>query len=314
MAGYLARRAAMLLVTLLVSSFLVFTGVTLAPGDPLATLSGNRSLPPETVAVLRERYHLDDPFLVRYVAWLGDAVRGDLGVSIAQRQDVSDLIASRAGTTAALVLYASAIVVAAGVGFGLLAALRPGIVDSMVVAGTAAAVAVPPFIAAIVLIAVFAVALDWFPAFGTGSGLLGQIRHLTLPAFALAAASTAAVARVTRTAVREELGREHVQTAVSRGISYPAVVRRHALRNAAVPIATLAGMSTASMIALAAVVERVFGLNGLGAYLVNAALSKDIAVVQGICLVLVTAFVLVNTLGDVVAAALDPRITLGRRA
>ncbi|MEU7856967.1 ABC transporter permease [Nonomuraea sp. NPDC049141] len=314
MAAYLMRRVIMLAATLLVSSFVVFAGLSVAPGNPLATLSGGRSLPPESVALLVQRYHLDEPFLVQYAAWLGNAVRGDLGMSIALRQDVSELIGSRSGTTIALILYAALIVLLAGVSLGLLAALRPGIVDSLVVMSTAVVVAVPPFVAAIVLIGIFAVNLRWLPALGNGSGLWDGIRHLTLPAFALAAASTAAVARVTRTTVRAELGREHVQTAVSRGIPYRAVVRRHALRNAAVPISTLAGMTVASMIALAAVVERAFSLNGLGSYLVSAALSKDFAVVQGISLVLVTSFVLVNTLVDVMAAVLDPRIKLGRRA
>lgn len=314
MAAYLMRRAVMLAATLLVSSFVVFAGLSLAPGNPLSTLSGGRSLPPESVAILVRRYHLDEPFLVRYVTWLGNAVRGDLGMSITLRQDVSELIGSRSATTIALILYAALIVLLAGVSLGLLAALRPGIVDALVVVSTAVVVAIPPFVAAIVLIGIFAVNLRWLPALGNGAGPWDGIRHLTLPAFALAAASTAAVARVTRTTVRAELGREHVQTAVSRGIPYRTVVRRHALRNAAVPIGTLAGMTVASMIALAAVVERAFSLNGLGAYLVSAALSKDFAVVQGISLVLVTAFVLVNTLVDVGAALLDPRIRLGRRA
>ncbi|MBN6055627.1 ABC transporter permease [Nonomuraea sp. RK-328] len=314
MASYLVRRLVMLAATLLVSSLVVFAGLSAAPGDPLATLSGGRSLPPQTVALLVERYHLNEPFLVRYASWLGGAARGDLGVSIQLRQDVSTLIASRAGTTLGLIGYAALIVVVVGVAAGLLAALRPGTVDTLVVAATAVVVAVPPFVAAMALIGVFAVGLRWLPALGDGAGLWDGVRHLTLPALALAAASAAAVARVTRTSVREELGREHVQTAVARGIPYAAVVRRHALRNAAVPIGTLTGMTVASMIALAAVVERAFGLSGLGAALVNAALSKDFAVVQGISLVLVTAFVLVNTLVDMGAALLDPRITLGGRS
>lgn len=311
MARYLLRRAMMLVVTLVVSSFVVFAGASLAPGNPLAALAGGRSLPPETVAILQERYRLDDPFVVRYLTWVGNALQGDLGLSIGQRQNVSTLIAARAGTTVELVLYATVIMVVIGVGLGLLAALRPGRVDAGVIVLTAVVVAVPPFVAAIVLIAFLAVGLGWFPALGNGTGLLGTIHHLTLPAIALAAASTASVARVTRTTVKDQLGREHVQTAISRGLPYAAVIRRHALRNALVPIVTLTGMTTASMIALAAVVERAFSLNGLGAYLVEATLSKDLAVVQGICLVLVTTFVVVNTLVDLLAAALDPRITLG---
>lgn len=313
MAKYLARRLLMLAVTLVVSSFVVFSAMRIAPGDPVAALAAGRSLPPESVAMLKERYQLDAPFFAQYTNWVGQALHGDLGVSITLRQDVTDLIGARVGTTLFLVAYAALIIIVFGLALGMLGALRPGKADAAVVISTSAMVAVPPFVAAMVLIAVFAVGLGWFPAFGTGSGFLDSVRHLTLPAFALAGAATASLARVTRAAVREQLGKEHVQTAVSRGISYPLVVWRHAIRNAAVPIVTLTGVTIASLITLAAVVERTFGLNGLGAYLVNATLSKDLAVVQGICLVMVVAFILVNTVVDVVVAFIDPRIRLGER-
>ncbi|MFZ0755816.1 MAG: ABC transporter permease, partial [Trebonia sp.] len=163
------------------------------------------------------------------------------------------------------------------------------------------------------LIMVFAVKLGWFPALGNGTSFLDNIRHFTLPAIALAAASLAIVARVTRASVRQEAEREHVQTAVSRGIPARQVIQRHLLRNAAIPITTITGITIASLIAVAAVVEVAFSLNGLGAYLVQAAETKDIAVVQGISLLLVTAFVVVNLLADVICAVLDPRLALGGR-
>jgi peptide/nickel transport system permease protein len=131
---------------------------------------------------------------------------------------------------------------------------------------------------------------------------------------ALAISSLAIVARVTRASMRSETGREHVQTAISRGIPWRAVLRKHVLRNAAIPITTITGITIASLIAVSAVVETAFSLNGLGAYLVQAAESKDIAVVQGISLVLVAAFVVVNLLVDFAYALLDPRVTLGTRA
>lgn len=313
MARYLLRRLALLIATLLVSSFVIFAALSLAPGNPIATLSGGRSLPPESVAVLEQRFHLDEPFLARYWSWLTGAVQGDLGISIALRQDVADVIGSRIGTTAGLVLYAAAIILLLGVGLGLLAALKPGLLDSAIVVLTAIGVAVPAFVAAIVLISVFAVGLGWFPAFGPGEGFADQVWHLTLPAISLAAASLAIVARVTRASVKDELRREHVQTAISRGIPRGLVLRRHVLRNAAIPIATVAGVTVGALIAVSAVVERAFGLNGLGAYLISAALSKDFAVVQGIALVLVVAFVVVNTLVDLLYAVLDPRVELGGR-
>lgn len=312
--GFVLRRTAMLVATLLVSSFVIFGALYLAPGNPIAVLSGGRTLPPESVAVLEERFHLNDPFFARYASWIGGVVHGDFGYSIAHRQDVSTLIASRIWTTAELVLYASLLILSIGIGLGLLSGLTRGATDTGVLVATAVSAAIPAFVASIVLTLIFAVKLGWFPTQRNGVGFLDQVHHLTLPAFALAISSLAIVARVTRAAVREEFGREHVQTATSRGIPYRKLVRRHVLRNAAIPITTISGITVASLIAVAAVVERAFGLNGLGAYLVAAAASKDFAVVQGISLVLVAAFVLVNVLVDVLYAVLDPRVRLGARA
>ena len=310
---FLARRLAMLAATLLVSSFVIFSSLYLAPGNPIAVLSGGRSLPPESVKVLEDRYHLNDPFLTQYWIWLTNALHGDLGISILLRTNVSDLIAQRAGTTLALVLYTSILIILIGVGLGLLGGLRRGSVDTATVVTSAISAALPSFVAATVLTLLFSVGLGWFPSLGAGSGFLDTIYHLTLPAVALAISQFAIVARVTRASVREEFGKEHVQTAISRGIPYPQLVRRHVLRNAAIPISTVTALTVAYLIAAAAVVERAFGLNGLGAYLVLAAANKDFAVVQGISLILVTAFVVVNLVDDVLRTILDPRISLGSR-
>jgi peptide/nickel transport system permease protein len=311
---FFARRVAMLLASLLAASFVIFAAVYLAPGNPLSALSGGRALPPSSIRVLEARYHLNEPFLAQYWYWLGNALHGNLGISITLRENVSTLIASRIWTTAGLVLYASVLIVVFGVGLGIASGLRPGRLDTSTLVVTAICAAIPAFVAAIALILLFAVKLRWFPALGNGTGFLGNVRHFTLPAIALATASLAIVARVTRTAVRTEGGREHVQTAVSRGIPARYVIWRHIVRNAAIPITTITGITIASLIAVAAVVETAFSLNGLGAYLVQAAESKDIAVVQGISLVLVAAFVVVNLLVDVLYAVLDPRVTLGSPA
>lgn len=314
MLKFLLRRLAMLVTTLLVASFAIYSAMYLAPGNPIAALMGGRTPSPQAVAVLEERYHLNDPFVLRYLRWLGSAVRGDLGVSIQLRQDVSTLITQRIGTTVQLVLFASLIIVVAGIAMGIAAGLKPGLVDGTVIVFTTLSAAVPSFVAAILLLSVFAVNLGWFPALGTGDGFVDQLKHLTLPAVALAFSSVALVARITRTSVREELRREHVQTAISRGIPYALVIRRHVLRNAAIPITTVVGITIASLFAASAVVERAFTLNGIGSYLIQAALSKDIAVVQGISLVIVTVFVVVNTIIDLLYAVLDPRVSLGDRA
>jgi peptide/nickel transport system permease protein len=314
MIRFLARRMAMLVVTLLVSSFAIYSALYVAPGNPIAALTGGRTPSPQAIAVLEKRYHLDDPFLVRYVKWLGNALTGDLGVSIQLRQDVSTLISQRIWTTVELVAYASVLIVVFGIGLGVLGGLKRGWPDTLVIVVTTIGAAVPAFVAATLLLFVFAVRLGWFPALGGGEGVVDQVRHLTLPAFALAVSSMSLVARVTRAAVREESQREHVQTAISRGIPQSAIIRRHVLRNASIPITTVVGLTIASLFAVSAVIERAFSLNGVGAYLIQAALSKDFAVVQGIALVLVTVFVVVNTIIDILYAVLDPRVALGESA
>jgi peptide/nickel transport system permease protein len=314
MLRFVGRRVAMLVLTLLAASFAIYASLSIAPGNPLSVLTGGRTLPPEAMATLRARYHLDEPLPAQYWHWLTSALHGDLGTSIALRESVNTLIGERAGVTFELVLYASVLIVLLGIGSGIVAGLRRGAIDMSVIAGTTVFAAIPSFVAAIVLITVFAVKLGWFPALGAGTGVLDRLWHLTLPAIALALSALAIVARVTRVSVREELGREHVQTAISRGLPRHVVVRRHVMRNAAIPITTVTGITIASLIALSAVVERAFSLNGLGSALVSAAASKDFAVVQGISLVLVAAFVITNTIVDFLYALLDPRVALGSRA
>lgn len=314
MLRFLARRLSMLIATLLVDSFVIYGALYLAPGNPIATLTGGRSIPPAAMAQLEARYHLNEPFLTRYWSWLTSALHGDLGESIPLHEQVSTIIGERVGVTLQLVMLTAAIIVIVGVGLGIVGALGRGSVDGGVLLVSTVSAALPAFAAAVLLQFVFGVMFGWFPVLGTGNGVLDQLRHLTLPAIALAATSVALVTRVTRAAVQDELGKEHVQTAISRGLPWREVVRRHVLRNAAIPITTVVGITIASLIALAAVVETAFGLNGLGAYLVQAAQNKDFATVQGISLVLVFAFVITNVVIDICYALLDPRVTLGSRA
>ncbi len=311
---FLVKRLARLVASLFIASFVIFGAMYLAPGSVIATLSGGHALPASSVKILDARYHLNEPFLVQYWDWLSGALHGNLGVSITQRENVSTLLASRIWTTAGLVLYASILILVFGIGLGVVSGLRRGFLDTSSLVASAISAAIPAFVAAIILIIVFAVKLGWFPSLGNGTDLLDNIRHFTLPAIALAVSSLAVVARVTRSAVREESLREHVQTAESRGIPPRQLIRRHILRNAAIPITTISGITIASLIALAAIVEVAFGLNGLGAFLVESAETKNLAVVQGISLILVTAFVVVNLAVDVLYALLDPRVRLGARA
>lgn len=311
--AFLLRRSGGLLLVLVVTSFIVFGLMYLAPGSPLSFVLGPRGGTPEQIARVTEQYHLDDPLFVRYFAWLGDVFRGDLGDSIVYRQPVLDLLAGRVGTTVALIAYATIIIAIVGIGLGLLASLRGGWVDQLVTTLATLGLATPTFVIGVALISLFAVGTGWFPTNGSGGGGLNTIWHLTLPAVALAVASAAYLARITRASVLEEEGREHVQTAVARGLRSPLVIRRHVLRNALIPITTVMGLTIATLIAGAVVVETVFALDGLGSLLVRAILQRDFAVVQAVVLVLVVTFVIINAIVDFLYTLIDPRIQLGSK-
>ena len=315
MIAWLGRRVLGLAVVLLITSFLVFAALYVAPGSPESFLLQGKTVSPATIREIRAQYHLNDPFLVQYAKWLGGIVRGDFGRSLIFRQQVSGLVASRVPTTLWLTAYAAVLIIIGGIALGVVAALRPGAVDRLVLVTTSAAVATPSFVAAVVLMTVFAVDLGWFPVFGSGSGLGGRISHLTLPAVALAVSWIGLLARVARSAMAEELAREHVQTARSRGLPERVVVRRHGLRNAMIPITTVSGLVVAGLISGAVVVENAFALNGLGSLLLQSVATKDFPGVQAISLILVAAFIVVNTLVDLLYAAIDPRVRLrGARA
>ncbi|GAA2412256.1 ABC transporter permease [Nonomuraea africana] len=306
---FLLKRLAGLAVVLLAASFLVYGLLYLVPGGPMAFLLGNRSGTPEQIAAIRAQYHLDDPFLLRYLSWLGDALTGDFGSSLVYRQEVAALIGSRVATTVLLVIYATVLISAGGIAMGLLAGLRGGRVDTAIGVLSSLFLATPPFVIGVLLAIVFAVGLGWFPVFGPGEGLLDRLYHLTLPAITLSLASAAFLARITRASVREELNREHVETARARGFAERHIVRRHVLRNASIPVVTVTGLNIAGLIAGSVVVENIFALDGLGSLFVRAILQRDFAIVQAVVLVLVTAFVLINLLVDLCYSALDPRLS-----
>ncbi len=313
MGSFLLRRLGGLLLVLLVTSFIVFGMMYLAPGSPLAFVLGPRGGTPEQVAAVTAQYHFDDPFFVRYFRWLGDIFQGNLGRSIVYRQDVTALMSGRIGTTAALVSLSAVLIAVVGVSSGMLAALKSRWVDTVISTIAAIGLSTPVFVIGVALISVFAVGLGWFPTFGVGSGGFDTLVHLILPAIALAVASAAYLARITKAAVNEERTREHVQTAVVRGLASSVIVRRHVLRNALIPITTVMGLTVATLIAGAVVVENVFALDGLGSLLVRAILQRDFSVVQAVILVLVVAFVVVNAVVDFLYTVIDPRIALGSR-
>ncbi len=305
---FFARRLIGMLLTLLVTSFVVFGSLYLAPGSPIAFLIGHHQASAREIAQVRAQYHLNEPFFTRYWDWLTAILQGHLGTSIVYGQSVSSLIGPRVLTTVLLVLYASVLALAFGIALGVAGALSWRVIDRAIVIATSAGVAIPSFVAAIVLLYVFAVELNWFPSFGTGSGLPDRLYHLSLPAISLALGSVALLARFTRTAVREEREREHVETAIARGLPRGIVFRRHVLRNSLVPITASAGIVVATMIVAVAVVEKAFALDGLGSYLIDAVDANDFPVVQAIALLFATAYVVLNTVVDLIYAAVDPRV------
>ncbi|MEU8325517.1 ABC transporter permease [Nonomuraea sp. NPDC048881] len=308
MGAFLARRLAGLVATLAGASFAVFSAVYLAPGDPASFLTQGRSASPQAIAAIRAQYHLDDPFLTQYLKWVGGAVTGDFGRSVQFRQDVTGLLLARLPTTLFLVGYAGLLIVVAGLILGALAALRPGPLDRIVLIGTGVATATPSFVAAIGLISLFSVQLGWFPAFGNGAGPVDRVWHLTLPAAALALTFAGLLARVTRSSMLEELAREHVEVARSRGVQENAVIRRHVLRNSLGPISTVTGTVIAGLLVATSIVETAFGLSGIGQLLVSSVTVKDFPVVQAVTTLIVVVFAAANLLVDLVQPAIDPRL------
>ena len=297
-----------MLLTLLVTSFLVFGSLYLAPGSPIAFLIGHHQASAQEIAQVRAQYQLGEPFFTRYWDWLTAVLQGHFGNSIVYGQSVSSLLGPRVLTTVLLVVYASVLALGFGIALGLAGALGGRIVDRAVLITTSVGVAIPSFVAAILLLYVFAVQLGWFPSFGAGSGLPDRLWHLTLPAISLALGSVALLARFTRAAVREERQREHVETAIARGLPRGTVFRRHVLRNSLVPITASGGIVVATMIVAVAVVEKAFALDGLGSYLIDAVDANDFPVVQAIALLFAIAYVVLNTVVDLIYAAVDPRI------
>ncbi len=301
------RRLVFLVITLLGASIVVYGALFLAPGSPVAAATQGRSLSPVAVKLLEQQYGLNKPLVTRYVDWLGGVVHGDFGSSIVFSEKVGHLLTPRLAVTFELVLYGAVILVLFGILLGTLAALR-GALDKLVLFISTVGIATPSFVGALVLISLFAVKLGWFPSLGAGTGVGGRIYHLTLPAIALTVAGTMGVARVTRTSVILELTRDHTDTARARGIAPGGVLRRHVMRNAMVPIATMSGTVIANLFIGTVVVETAFGLNGLGALLVSSVLDKDFAVVLAITLILATAFMVATTVTDLLALWLDPRL------
>jgi peptide/nickel transport system permease protein len=301
-----------LLLTLFLASLLVFFSRFLVPGDPVQFLLRGRTPSAEAVAEVTAQYGLDLPPWQQYLNWVGGVLQGDFGRSLQFRQDVTTVIGERLPVTLMLVVMAGTMIAVVGIAAGAVAAMNQGRpLDRVVLIGLTILGAIPSFVGSIVLITVFAVQLGWFPTFGAGDGFFDRIHHLVLPATALAIVFTVLVGKVTRSSMVEQLDREHVEVAISRGIRRGTVVRRHAFRNALWPILTVSGLLVAGLLVASSIVEAAFGIAGIGSLLVQSVDRLDFPVVQAIVLLIVTAFVVVNAVVDVLEPWIDPRTAAG---
>jgi len=300
-----------MLATLLFVSVLVFRVVRLLPGDPALVMLG-RGASPDTVARLRASMGLDRPLPVQYVEWIGDALRGNLGRSIQYDVPVAGLILSRLSVTLPLTLMAAALMMLAGVPLGVYAAIRHRAWgDYLTMILSQLGIAVPAFWAGLLLVLLFSVRLGWFASGGFdgwGQGVGGAVKSILLPAVALGLFQFAVLVRTTRSAVLEVLREEYVKTARAKGLSELVVLFRHALRNALIPILTVAGVQLGQLMAGSIILESVFYLPGLGRLALGAITARDLPVVQGVVLFVASVIVMINAGVDMLYGLLDPRI------
>jgi peptide/nickel transport system permease protein len=313
MLSFALRRVAILVATLVFASGLVFAALEVLPGNAAETMLGT-SATPEAVAALAHKLGLDRPFWTRYLAWVGGALRGDLGASYAYNTPIAPLIGERFAVTLPLTLIAMAIASVLALSAGVYAAARrgkPG--DMAVMAFSQVGLAIPNFWLGVVLVLLFSVHWRLFPAGGfPGWGDPAKaLKALALPALALGLVQAAILTRVTRSALIEALGEDFMRTARAKGLSRRAALWRHALPNAAPPILTIAGLQFSSLIAGAVVVENVFVLPGLGRLIAQSIANRDILVVENCVIGLAALVIVVNAAVDIAAGAIDPRLRAG---
>ena len=311
MRRFIVRRVAALAATLLFVSVLVFVVVRILPGDPALIILGTEASP-EAAARLREAMGLDRPVPVQYLEWIGRALAGDLGRSIQYDVPVGALILSRLPVTLPLTCMAGGLMILAAIPLGVFAATKQrrwG--DYLAMTLSQVGVAVPGFWAGLLLVLLFSVRLGWFQSGGFdgwSQGALPALKSLLLPAVALGLFQFAVLARTTRSAVLEVLREEYVKTARAKGVAGRAVLFRHTLRNAMIPVLTVAGVQLGQLMAGSIILESVFYLPGLGRLALGAITARDLPVVQGVVLFVASVIVTINVAVDILYGLLDPRI------
>ncbi|HOB41246.1 MAG: nickel ABC transporter permease [Limnochordia bacterium] len=303
---YILRRLLMLIPVLFGISIFVFLLMYFTPGDPAVLMLGEGA-PPEQLEALREAMGLNDPFYVQYYRWLRNAVRGDLGRSLRSKKLVTEEILDRLPATTELAVAAVAFAVIVGVPVGILSATKPNSwFDNLAMVAALTGVGMPVFWQGIMLILIFSVHLRWLPS----SGRMGGLEYLILPAITLGTASTASIARLTRSAMLEVLQQDYIRTARSKGLPRRMVTFRHALRNALIPVVTMIGLQFGGLMSGAVLTETIFAWPGIGRMIVDAINNKDFPLVQGTIMTFALMYALVNLIIDVTYALLDPRLRL----
>lgn len=311
MLSFILRRILIAIPTILLISIFVFSLQKLLPGDPVLAMAGEER-DPEVLEFLREKYRLNDPIPVQYLTWVGNALQGDLGISLRTNQPVTELIAEKLPVTIQLAIMAILFALVIGIPAGILSAVKKGTITDYVANIVAlSGLSIPNFWLGIMLILLVSVKLDLLPASGyvpLSEDPVKSITTMLMPAFVLGTALAATLMRHTRSAMLGVLKSDYVRTARAKGLHERRVVLKHAFRNALTPIVTLTALLFGELIAGAVLTEQIFTIPGFGKMVVDAVFNRDYAVVQGIVLVTAVGFIFMNLLADVAYVLLNPRL------
>jgi peptide/nickel transport system permease protein len=311
MLHFLPRRLLQLLPTVFLVSVLIFSLQQLLPGDPALVMAGEEK-DPEVIEQIRRQYHLDEPLPMQYGRWMAGVLKGDLGESMRIKQPVAQLVAEKLPVTLQLATMAMLIALLIGIPAGILSAVKKG--SAWDVGANVFALwglSTPNFWLGIMFIFLFSVKLGWLPASGYVSpreDLMQSLATTIMPAFVLGNAIAAVLMRHTRSAMLQAMNADYVRTARAKGLYEPAVVLRHALRNALTPVITLGALEFGTLLSGAVLTEQVFSIPGFGKLIVDAVFNRDYAVVQGVVLVTATVYILLNLLADVLYVLVNPRL------
>lgn len=313
MGRLIAGRMVRLVATLLLVTFVTFMATSLLPGDPVnALIPIEAQQDREFVEQVREEWGFNDPLLVRYGRWLGDAVRGDLGNSYVTGRPIIDEITPRLPVTGELMVVTVLLGILIGVPLGLVSGYREGSrADKAVSAVAQFGLSIPNFVLGLVLIYVFAIRLRWLPATGwtrISDSVTGNLKSVAMPAIALAAAEVAVYLRVLRSDIISTLKENYILSARAKGLKDRFILFRHALRPSSLTLTTLIGLNIAGLITGTIVIEQLFAIPGLGRRLFSAVFQRDYMMVQGLTVLLAAAYVIINATVDFIYIAIDPRI------